>query len=136
MSDIASQLQKIRDKINTDRFAKFMGIRLEELREGYCKMTMTVTGDMINFHDLAHGGAIFALADAAFAGASNSHGHTALGLSMNINYRSPANLGMRLTAEAFEESRGRTTALYRVVVKCTEQIVAIAQGMVYIKTKS
>ena len=106
-----------------------------ELREGYCKAIMTVRRDMLNFHNLAHGAAIFSLADAAFAAASNSYDYTALGLNVNINYRSPANEGMKLTAEAFEESRGRRTAVYRIVVKHARQIIAIAQGIVYIKMR-
>ncbi|MFH0847920.1 MAG: hydroxyphenylacetyl-CoA thioesterase PaaI [archaeon] len=132
---MASEFQNIRDKIGGDKFSRFMGIQLVELREGYGKMRMTVTGDMINFHNTAHGAAIFALADAAFAAAANSYGNTAVALSMNINYRSPANEGMELTAEASEESRGRRTALYRIVVRSTERIIAIAQGTVYVRSE-
>ncbi len=130
-----SGLQNAREKISTDKFTKLMGIQLLEVKRGYCKAMMTVTRDMLNFHNLAHGAAIFSLADVAFAAASNSYDYTALGLNMNINYRSPANEGMKLTAEAFEESRGRRTAVYRIVVKHGRKIVAIAQGMVYIKTE-
>jgi len=78
-------LIKIRERIDSDKFAKFLGINLLDLKTGYSKVTMTITDDMLNFHNVAHGGAIFSLADAAFAAASNSYGQTSLALCMNIN---------------------------------------------------
>lgn len=129
-------LDKIRKKIDSDKFAKFMGIRILELKEGYSKLTMTITEDMLNFHNIAHGGAIFSLADAAFAAASNSHGQKSLALCMNINYRSPANKGTRLVAECFEESFGRRTALYRIEVRSDDgKLIASSQGVVYRKNE-
>ncbi|MEM2882825.1 MAG: hydroxyphenylacetyl-CoA thioesterase PaaI [Candidatus Bathyarchaeia archaeon] len=125
-------LEAIRDRIEGDRFSKSMGIRLLELGEGYSKVAMRVTSDMLNFHGIAHGGAIFSLADAAFAAASNSHGKRALALCMTINYRSPAKEGMELIAEAFEESLGGRTALYRIVVRSEDgSLIASCQGTVY-----
>jgi acyl-CoA thioesterase len=127
-------LDKIREKIDSDKFAKFMGIQLLELKEGYSKLAMVITEDMLNFHNMAHGGAIFSLADAAFAAASNSHGQTSLALCMTINYRSPASKGMKLIAECFEESLGRRTALYRIEVRTEDgRLIALSQGTVYRK---
>lgn len=127
-------LETIREKIDSDRFAKFMGIRILDLKRGYSKLDMTITDDMINFHDMAHGGAIFALTDAAFAAAGNSHGQVSVALCMNINYRSPAKSGMRLIAECFEESLGRRTALYRIEVRSEDgMLIALSQGTVYRK---
>jgi len=129
-------LEKIRERIESDRFTKFMGIHLLELREGHSKMAMTVTEDMVNFHNVAHGGAIFALADAAFAAASNSKGPTALALCMTMNYRLPAKEGMKLIAEASEESSGRRTALYHMAVKSEDgTLIASSQGTVYMKAE-
>lgn len=128
------ETEKIRNKIESDRFAKFMGIQLLELKEGYSKLAMTVTSEMVNFHNVAHGGAIFALADVAFAAAGNSHGQVALALSMNINYRSPAKEGMKLIAEAFEENLSKRTGLYRMVVRSDDgTLIASSQGTVYRK---
>jgi len=69
-------------KISQDPFARWMGIGLQELRPGYSRVAMMLTPQMVNFHGIPHGGAIFALADAAFATASNSHGQTAVALSI------------------------------------------------------
>lgn len=119
--------------IAADPFARSLGIVLEELRPGYARLRMTPTESMLNFHGTLHGGAIFALADAAFAAASNSHGTTAVGLSIEAQYLSPGRAGVALVAEAEEEDLGRRTALYRIVVKEEETgtKVAALQGRVY-----
>jgi len=124
----------IRDKIDSDSFARFLGIQLLELKEGYSRLSMTLTEKMLNFHNVGHGGAIFALADAAFAAAANSHGQKALALCMNINYCAPAKEGMKLTVEGFEESLGRRTGLYRMIVRDQDgQLISTSYGSVYRK---
>jgi acyl-CoA thioesterase len=109
---------------------------LLELRDGYSKLAMTTTSEMANFHNVAHDDAIFALADAAFVVASNSHDQTALALSMNINHRLPAKEGTRPIAEAFEESLSNRTSLYRKVVRSDDgTLIASSLGAVYRKIR-
>ncbi|KON26719.1 hypothetical protein AC481_06590 [miscellaneous Crenarchaeota group archaeon SMTZ-80] len=130
-------LNNVRKMIEDDNFAKFMGIKLLKLEKGYSKVSMSITNDMVNLHNVAHGGAIFTLADVAFAAAGNSHGRKAVALSMNINYRSPVKEGMNLIAEASEESIGRKTALYRMIVKTEDgKLIASSQGTVFIMNES
>jgi acyl-CoA thioesterase len=56
-----------------DRASQALGMTLEEIRPGYARMRMTVREDMVNGHDLCHGGLIFTLADSTFAFACNSY---------------------------------------------------------------
>ncbi|MCS7139628.1 MAG: hydroxyphenylacetyl-CoA thioesterase PaaI [Candidatus Nezhaarchaeota archaeon] len=130
MSDeLRNRLLKV---FRQDPYAKFLGIELLEVRDGYSKAALTVQDFMLNFHGVAHGGLIASLADAAFAAASNSHNKKAVALSLNINYRKPARVGDVLIAEAFEESLGKITATYRIAVKNSEDnLVAVGQGLVY-----
>lgn len=127
-------MKKILEKIRQDPFARFMGIELLELRDGYSRLVMTLKDNMLNFHGIAHGGAIFSLADTAFAAASNSHGQIAVALCMNINYRHGVKAGTKLFAEAREESLGKRTALYRMMVTTEDgKLVASSYGTVYRK---
>lgn len=116
-----------------DPFARSMGIRLEELGPGHARASMETSAASANFHGSVHGGAIFALADVAFAAASNSHGVPAVALTMEIQYLSPGRPGVKLVAEATEEDCRRRTALYRIAVREAEQgaLVALLQGRVY-----
>jgi acyl-CoA thioesterase len=123
---------QVRAIIESDPIAQHFGIKLLELRKGFCRVSMAVRRDMLNFHGVAQAGAIFTLADYAFAGASNSHGTRALALFMDIALRRPAFEGDELTAEACEEHLGERTALYRIEVRNQEgKLVAALQGLVF-----
>lgn len=123
----------MRELVNNDKIAKLFGIVLEDYGEGWARTSMIVKEEMLNAYDLAHGAAIYALADVAFAVACNSHGSKAVALSVTIHYRRPASLGKRLIAMAEEESKGKTTALYKIRVVDEEgKLVASATGLAYI----
>ncbi|MFI5338699.1 MAG: hydroxyphenylacetyl-CoA thioesterase PaaI [Candidatus Methylomirabilales bacterium] len=123
-------------KINQDPFAKSMGIELQELRPGYSRVAMTLTPEMVNFHGTPHGGAIFSLADAAFAAAGNSHGQAAVALSMTIQYLAAAEPGTRLVAEAQELRKGNRTGFYQITVKTESgELIATCQAVVHRKSE-
>ena len=99
---------------------------------------MTVGSQHLNFNGGCHGGAIFALADAAFGLASNSHGPLAMGIDAHITYQAAAGLGDQLVARATEVQRSRRIAFYRIEVarrdaKGGEAPVSQFTGTVYIK---
>ncbi len=126
--------QEIRKHITNDRFAKWLGIELVDVRDGYAKCTMTVTEDMLNSHGTAHGGAIFTLADYAFAAACNSYGQVAVALEVSINFLQAVKAGTRLVAEAKEESLSSRIGLYRLLVTDEKgELVAAAQATAYRK---
>ncbi|WP_138380498.1 hydroxyphenylacetyl-CoA thioesterase PaaI [Luteithermobacter gelatinilyticus] len=77
-----------------------LGVKLLEMAAGYVKMRMTVTDRMTNFYGSAHGGAIFALADSAFAYACNSGNRITVAAGCSIEYLAPAHPGDVLTATA------------------------------------
>jgi len=129
--------QKILEKMRRDRYGELLGIELLEMGPGSSLLSMVVRDDMFNFNGLAHGGAIFSLADAAFAVASNSHGVTAVALNMEISYLRTVPSGTRLLAEATEEHLGRRTALYHITVSTEDgDLVASCHGVVYRKRES
>lgn len=128
---------EVRQHIAGDPFADRLGIGLEELRPGYSRVSMTLTSDMVNFHGIPHGAAVFALVDAAFAAAGNSHGQVAVALDMSISFVAAARPGQRLVAEAQEEHLGRRTALYHMTVRDEDgRLIASSHGTVYRKRES
>ncbi len=99
-----------------DRASKELGMTIDATGPGYSRMSMTVREDMLNGHDVCHGGFIFALADSAFAFACNSHNNNTLAAGARIEFLAPGKLGDRLEAEANEVSRAGRTGVYDVVV--------------------
>lgn len=116
-----------------DLFAKHSGIELLELGEGRAVTKMELKPYHYNAAGTAHGGAIFTLADFAFAAASNSYGNIAMGISTSMNFVKAAKTGT-LYATATEQSRNSKLASYTVMITDDEDAtIAIFQGMVYRK---
>lgn len=61
------------DFFKNDRFASMAGVELMEISEGYAKARMLITPEHLNGGGVCQGGALFTLADLAFAAAVNSH---------------------------------------------------------------
>jgi acyl-CoA thioesterase len=93
---------------------------------------ITVDESLLNFHGTPHGGAVYSLADAAFAAASNARGETAVALETNISYLEAADTGETLTATAEKTHDGGRTAEYEVLVtNAADDRVAAFRGRVY-----
>lgn len=119
-------------RMTRDALARHMGIQLLEMKPGYARATMKVTPELLNGEGLAHGGAIFCLADLAFAAAGNAHGPLALALNVNINFLKAALPDSTLTAVAREVNLTRKTGLYRLEVRDeNDELIALAEGLAY-----
>ena len=127
--------QAISEYVQRDPFARFLGAKVEIVKPGHSRVTLTITDDMVNFHGKTHGGVIFALGDIAFAAASNSYGQTAVALNVGINFLKAANPGERLVAEATEQNSAGPTALYDITIRneLTGDVIAKSQDLAYRK---
>lgn len=124
--------EKVRERISSDPYCETLGIELEELAPGRAVMTLEITEELLNFHGTPHGGAIYSLADAAFAAASNSRGDTAVALETNVSYLEVVETGTSITATAEETHLAEHTAEYEVIVQDERQErVATFRGRVY-----
>ncbi|WP_233254226.1 hydroxyphenylacetyl-CoA thioesterase PaaI [Salipaludibacillus keqinensis] len=127
-------LNDLKNHFEKDSYAKWLGISIEELDYGYAKVTMNIKDDMVNFHGAANGGAIFSLADVAFACASNSYGQTAVGINVTIYYLKAGAVGDRLTAIAKEDFKSNKVGSYRMeIYNENNDLIALAEGMVFRK---
>ena len=99
-----------------DAASQALGIRIAEIRPDFIRATMVVRPDMVNGHDLCHGGLIFTLADSAFAFCCNSGNAVTVGAAATIDYLAPAIRGDELTAVARMSWRSGRTGLCDVIV--------------------
>jgi acyl-CoA thioesterase len=114
-----------------DYFRELLGIKVLEVKEGYAKMSMKVGKEHANFVGFTHGGVIFALADCAFAEATNFGDRKAVAVQVSINFIKPTSEGDTLTAEASLASEGKTFSLYDVAVTKNDKLVALFTGLAY-----
>lgn len=116
-----------------DRYAALTGVEIEEAGKGYCKTSLKLTEKHLNAANVVQGGAIFTLADLAFAVASNSHGQLALAINVNISYLNSICSGT-LYARATEVNEPNRLGAYDVLVTDDRQrVIARFNGMVYRK---
>ena len=112
-----------------DRASRSLGMVIDDIAEGRAVMSMTVREDMLNGHEVCHGGFIFTLADSAFAFACNSQNVNTLAQGARIDFLAPGQLGDRLTATATVISQGRRTGIYDVsVVNQAGKTIAAFRG--------
>jgi acyl-CoA thioesterase len=124
----------LEDFFMRDTYAQASGIKLVSVAPGKAVVRMEIGDHHRNSHGTVHGGAIFTLADSAFALASNSHGVPAAAINASITYMKAAREGA-LTAVAEEFALNPRLATYIVTITDEAQDrVALFQGMVYRKT--
>ena len=112
-----------------DNASKWLGMKVEDVRPGFARMSMTVLPNMVNGHNLCHGGLIFTLADSTFAFACNSHNQRAVAAGGSIEFLAPAFLGDVLTAEGVEQSlQGRTGVYDMRVTNQKGELIALFRG--------
>lgn len=115
-----------------DAFSKWLGVDVADIGPGFCRLRMVVRAEMLNGFGIAHGGITYALADSAFAFASNSHGRKAVSIDTGIAHLQPLKEGQQITAEAKEVSLSNKIGLYHVEVFCDQnQHIASFKGTVY-----
>ena len=113
----------------SDRASRGLGMRLVALGEGTARLEMTVRDDMLNGHDICHGGFITTLADSAFAFACNSRNQLTVAAGLTVDFLAPVKRGEVLTADASEVSlRGRTGVYDIVVTNQDGARVALVRG--------
>ena len=97
------------------------GIRIEEARSGYARLSMTVRADMLNGHRIVHGGMVFALADTAFAYVCNGRNEKTVAAQAGIVFLGSAGEGDILIAEAEEAATAGRSGVTRVSVRTADE---------------
>jgi acyl-CoA thioesterase len=128
-----SRIKKLEQILKNDRFANFIDIRLVSIGNGEAVAEMIVLDKHLNGVNTIQGGALFSLADFAFAAASNSHGRIAVAANANISFFRGVSSG-KLTAWAKEVSAGKTLSTYSVdIIDEQQNKIALFTGTAFQK---
>ena len=125
--------EAVRDAMwRDDRASKALGMQVQAIGPGTSTVTMTVRDDMLNGHDICHGGLITTLADSAFAFACNAYNEVTVASGFDVNLVTAARLGDVLTAEAREVNKAGRTGVYDIEVRNQRgERVAVFRGRSY-----
>jgi acyl-CoA thioesterase len=120
--------------MENDFFSQWLGIEVEDIKEGYCKLKLKVRKEMLNGFGIAHGGIFFSLADSALAFASNSRNQKSLVLDASITFTRPLHEGDMVVAEAEEINVTRSTGLYHIrITNQNNELAGQFKGIVFRK---
>jgi phenylacetic acid degradation protein PaaD len=122
------QTDPVAAMVAADEASRALGIEIVDRGPGWASARMTVRPDMVNGHDMAHGGLIFTLADTAFACACNSWGPVTVAAGAEITFLAPGRLGDVLHAEARVRTRAGRTGIYDVTVRRGDEVIAEFRG--------
>ena len=107
--------EEARDYFSQDRFATENGMSIDELDGEHAVTSLTISSRHKNAFGGVMGGAIFTLADFAFAALTNDRERVVVAQQVSINYLSPAK-GNRLVATARYRKDGRSSCVVNVDV--------------------
>ncbi len=128
-------LKRIFDKVNSeDTFAQLIGIKLIELQPGFARTTLSITDETVNIFQMAHGGAIYSVADQACEAAGNTFGDPAVALQHSIHFLNAGKSGDLLEATAKVTHRSNRIGLIEIEVRNqTGLLLATGQQIIYFK---
>lgn len=108
-------IDEAREYFSKDRFATDNGMTLDELDESHAVTSLTLNARHKNAFGGVMGGAIFTLADFAFAALTNSREKVTVAQQVSINYFSQPK-GERMVATARYKKDGRSSCVVNVDV--------------------
>ena len=126
----------IKEFFSADRYASLSGIELLSVELGHAKTRMEIRDMHLNAGNTVQGGAIFTLADFAFAAAVNSYGNFAVGIETSIRYFKGVGSGV-LFADAQMLHLHKRLATFEVrVTNESAELIALFTATAYRKDRS
>jgi acyl-CoA thioesterase len=99
-------------------YARFLGMKVEELSAGYARVGLTITTEHRNWKGYIHGGVLMSLADHAFGCAANTvEGRTYIAINFETRFIGAPAVGQRLIAEGRVVHAGRTTSVTEIIMR-------------------
>lgn len=125
----ADSISELKAKEKIEPIASFLGMRLVEMSPGFARVTMKLKPEYQNFNRLVFGGVVMAVADQAFAYASNSVAYPSFAAQFNTNFVSAAGIDDELTAECRVVKSGRRVGISEIIVTNQDgKLIAKATG--------
>jgi acyl-CoA thioesterase len=115
-----------------DRASRGLGMAILAVGPGTATLQMTVREDMLNGHDICHGGFVTLLADSCFAFACNGYNEMTVASGFDVNLVAAARRGDVLTGVATEVAKSGRTGVYDIEVRNQrDERVAAFRGRSY-----
>ncbi len=126
-------MDRVKEFSEKDAFARHCGVEMLDIGDGTARGRLAVQPRHLNGVGIVHGAALFTLADAVFAAASNSHGYVAVAINVNISYLKATEAGVLYASAVENNERGRIGSYTVTITDESEQTIAVFEGLAYRK---
>jgi acyl-CoA thioesterase len=122
--------------MSKDEFSSLLGIKVIEIKEGECRLSLQITKQLLNGFSIVHGGVTYALADTCLAFVANSFGYKAVSVETSISYLQKGTESDELQAVASCIHKGTKSALFQVnIFNQKNDLLAHFKGTVRISSE-
>jgi acyl-CoA thioesterase len=122
-------IERMRQASLNEPLWQLLGIKLEEISDGYSKVSLQLKPEFLNFIGTVHGGIIVTLADSAFGYALNSLHFPTVASQFNIHFLNPALASDELTVECRVVKAGKRMIVAEISVETADgRLIAKATG--------
>ncbi|MHB8085876.1 MAG: PaaI family thioesterase [Dehalococcoidia bacterium] len=126
---MTDNVDKLKELGKNEPIASFLDMNLTELSDGFARVEMKMKPEYMNFNGTIFGGIITAVADQAFAYATNSLGTPNVASQLNIHFIAAVKENDKLIAECMVVKRGRRVCISEIKVTDPEgKLIALASG--------
>ena len=115
-SRVSDTITELKARATREPIASFLKMELRELSPGYSRVAMKLIPEYQNFNGLVFGGIIMAVADQAFAYASNSMAFPSVASQFNIHFIAGAGVDDELIAECRVVRSGRRVGISEITI--------------------
>jgi len=123
----------IKEYFKNDRYAALSGIELLEAEPGRARAKMEIRDMHLNSFGAVQGGAIFTLADLAFAAAVNGYGNMAVSVETSIRFFKGANAGTLFAEAKVINDHPKLSTCEARVTNENDELVALFTATAYRK---
>ncbi len=126
---MTDNVDKLKELGKNEPIASFLDMNLTDLSDGYARVEMQMKPEYINFNGTIFGGIITAVADQAFAYATNSVATPNVASQLNIHFIAAAKENDKLVAECRVVKRGKRVCISEIKVTDPDgKLIALASG--------
>ena len=116
-----------------DEFSSFLGIQIDEVKEGFVQLSLKIQQIHLNGFGIAHGGICYSLADTCLAFVANSYGFHAVSVETSISHLIKVNMNDKLIATSILIHKGNSSAIFMIDIQNQDNLlVAHFKGSVRI----
>ncbi len=116
-----------------DEFSSFLGIQIDEVKEGFVQLSLKIQQIHLNGFGIAHGGICYSLADTCLAFVASSYGFHAVSVETSISHLIKVNMNDKLIATSILIHKGNSSAIFMIDIQNQDNLlVAHFKGSVRI----